>query len=60
MCIFFPALSFSAACRNIYDTLIDIEESDDSGDDDNPDATGTMEDSRDCTGKDDYQAPVTE
>ena len=43
---------YAAASRNIYDTLIDID-SDDSGDDDNPDVTDTIEDSRDCTGKDD-------
>ena len=54
------------ATRNIYDTLIDIDEVDDSGDNDNPDTTGTIEDIRDCTGsrgtirKDDNSAPVTD
>ena len=52
--------AYAVASRNIYDTLIDIDESDDSGNDDNPDATGTMEDSRDCTRKNDYPAPITE
>ena len=53
-------LEWAVASRNIYDTLIDLDESDDSGDDDNPDATGTIKDSRDGTGKDDYLAPITE
>ena len=52
--------AYAEASRNIYDTLIDTDESDDSGDDDNPDTTGTMEDSSDSTGKDDYPAPITE
>ena len=52
--------AYAVASRNIYDTLIDIDESDDSGDDDNPDVTCTIEDSRDCTGKDDYLTPITE
>ena len=35
---------YAVASRNIFDTLIDIDESNDSGDDDNPDTTGTIED----------------
>ena len=57
---------YAVASRNIYDTVIDIDESDDSGDNDNPDTTGTIEDIRDCTGsmgtlqKDDNLAPITD
>ena len=46
--------------------MIGIIESDDSGDDDNPDTTGTIEDIQDCTGsrvtlhEDDSLAPITD
>ena len=52
--------AYAVASRNIYDTLIDIDKSDDSGNDDNPDATATMEDYRDSIGKNDYPTPITE
>ena len=57
---------YAVASRNIYDTLRDIDEGDDSGNDDNTEATGTIEDIQECTvsrgtlQRDHQSAPITD